>query len=138
MTLDAELMATEAAVVVNQAIASLPPDQREPIQLAFHQGLSYRAIAVHLGIPEGTIKSRIRSALRHLRDYIQLHQSLEDERSVDSLNVQGTDREAVSEAAGACSSTPSNGNPQYESSNDSLRSSGPASPAWAPKTPLTD
>ena len=53
-----------------KAIASLPSCQREPIELAFQQGMTYRMIAAYLGIPEGTIKSRIRAGLRHLREDI--------------------------------------------------------------------
>ena len=48
------------------AVASLPTDQREAVTLAFFGGLSYREVACHLGIPEGTAKSRLRLALAKL------------------------------------------------------------------------
>jgi RNA polymerase sigma-70 factor, ECF subfamily len=67
---DAGMMADESATELLKALGSLPSREREPIELAFQQGMSYRAIAAFLGIPEGTIKSRIRSGLRHLREDI--------------------------------------------------------------------
>jgi RNA polymerase sigma-70 factor, ECF subfamily len=67
---DSALVAGESAVEVLRALASLAPREREPIDLAFQQGMTYQTIAAYLGIPEGTIKSRIRSGLRHLREHI--------------------------------------------------------------------
>jgi RNA polymerase sigma-70 factor (ECF subfamily) len=52
---------------VRDAVASLPADQREPLLLAFFQGLSHEEIATHLRTPLGTIKARIRRALQALR-----------------------------------------------------------------------
>ncbi|HET9730960.1 MAG TPA: sigma-70 family RNA polymerase sigma factor [Acidimicrobiia bacterium] len=59
---------------VRAQLASLSRQQREPIQLAFYEGMSYREIATALGIPEGTIKSRIRAGLARLRE--ELNQEL--------------------------------------------------------------
>jgi len=44
--------------------------QREVIMLAFYAGYSHSEIAVVLGIPVGTVKSRIRSALTRLRGWM--------------------------------------------------------------------
>jgi RNA polymerase sigma-70 factor (ECF subfamily) len=41
----------------------LPPDQRQAVELAYFGGLSYRDVALRMGIPEGTVKSRVRLAL---------------------------------------------------------------------------
>ena len=49
------------------ALASLPPEQREPIELGFFEGLTHVEIAARSGAPLGTIKTRIRSGLRTLR-----------------------------------------------------------------------
>ena len=52
---------------VRSALAQLARPERVPIELAYFGGMSYRAVADHLGIPEGTVKSRIRSGLRRLQ-----------------------------------------------------------------------
>lgn len=61
-----EVAAAEAASLVRRAVEALPPEQRRVVELAYFQGLSYRAVAVAEGIPEGTAKSRIRLALAKL------------------------------------------------------------------------
>ena len=48
------------------AVASLPPDLRRAIELAYWQGHSYREVGEELGIPEGTAKSRLRLGLARL------------------------------------------------------------------------
>lgn len=45
----------------------LPVAQREALLLAFVDGQSYRAVATTLDLPEGTVKSRIRTGLQALR-----------------------------------------------------------------------
>jgi RNA polymerase sigma-70 factor (ECF subfamily) len=42
--------------------------QREAVLLAFYGEYTYRQVAVILGVPEGTLKSRIRDGLIRLRD----------------------------------------------------------------------
>jgi RNA polymerase sigma-70 factor (ECF subfamily) len=54
------------AAKVRAAVAALPADQRDCVNLAFFGGLSYREVALKLGIPEGTAKSRLRLALAKL------------------------------------------------------------------------
>lgn len=53
---------------VREALAELPAKERTPIRLAYFGGRTYRQVAEELSIPEGTIKSRIRSGLRHMAD----------------------------------------------------------------------
>ena len=48
------------------AVRRLPPDQRRVVELAYFGGLSYRDVALRMGIPEGTAKSRVRLALARL------------------------------------------------------------------------
>lgn len=50
------------------AIAALPALQREPLLLRLHQELDYAEIAEVLGIPVGTVRSRLHHAVRQLRD----------------------------------------------------------------------
>lgn len=59
----------ESAVVarVTAAIQDLPEDQRETVTLSFIEGLSHRQIAERLGVPLGTIKSRMRLSFEKLR-----------------------------------------------------------------------
>jgi RNA polymerase sigma-70 factor (ECF subfamily) len=52
---------------VREAVGALEPSQREPIELAFFGGYTYREVAELLGQAEGTVKSRIRAGLHNLR-----------------------------------------------------------------------
>lgn len=61
-----EVEAAEAAGVVRAAVRLLPDSQREVVELAYFSGLSYREVALAVGIPEGTAKSRLRLALAKL------------------------------------------------------------------------
>lgn len=48
--------------LVQEALESLSPPQRETIEAAFFQGWSHREIAERTGVPLGTVKGRIRGA----------------------------------------------------------------------------
>lgn len=48
-------------------VQALPSDQRHVIELAFYQGMSQTEIAETLGWPLGTVKTRLHSAMEHLR-----------------------------------------------------------------------
>jgi RNA polymerase sigma-70 factor (ECF subfamily) len=86
---DSDMMAGESAVEVLRALASLVPREREPIDLAFQRGMTYQMIAAYLGVPEGTIKSRIRSGLRHLREHIDAQKVSGEAPHTTSLEVDG-------------------------------------------------
>lgn len=53
---------------VKGAISNLPENERRAIELAYLGGHTYREVATLLDQPEGTVKSRIRSGLRRLRE----------------------------------------------------------------------
>jgi RNA polymerase sigma-70 factor, ECF subfamily len=63
----------ESAEVVEQgqrlrdAVAQLTPQEREAIETAYFSELTYEEVALRLSQPLGTIKTRIRSGLRKLR-----------------------------------------------------------------------
>ena len=48
-----------ASTCIRQALAELPPALREAVVLRDLQEFSYQEIADQLGLPEGTVKSRI-------------------------------------------------------------------------------
>jgi RNA polymerase sigma-70 factor (ECF subfamily) len=85
--LDSSLLANESSIEVRKALEALPSREREPIQLAFQQGMTYRTIAAYLGIPEGTIKSRIRTGLRHLREGLAAQRVPDETPQATSVEV---------------------------------------------------
>lgn len=60
-------LADETRARIIEAVQSLDEKQREPLELAFFEGLTHREIAQTLNSPLGTIKTRIRKGLAKLR-----------------------------------------------------------------------
>ena len=64
-------LAGESRRAVVAALASLTPEQRRPIELAYYAGMSQTEIAAALGQPLGTVKTRIRTGMLTLRDVLR-------------------------------------------------------------------
>ncbi|MEO1331391.1 MAG: sigma-70 family RNA polymerase sigma factor [Pseudomonadota bacterium] len=65
---DHALSAERRDAAVRDALAALSADQREVVLLSFYQGCAHSEIAERLGIPLGTVKSRLRLAFGKLRN----------------------------------------------------------------------
>ena len=66
----ASLERADRAKAVNEAVASLPDEQKTVFVLAEVQGLKYQEIAEILEIPLGTVKSRMYVAVNRLQEFL--------------------------------------------------------------------
>jgi RNA polymerase sigma-70 factor (ECF subfamily) len=66
----------ERREVVGAALDALLPEQRVVIELAYYGGMSHSEIAEHLSLPLGTVKTRIRLGMSHLRGVLEAHADL--------------------------------------------------------------
>ncbi len=64
---DEVLSGKERQARVRAALAELPSEQHEVVVLSYIEGLSHGAIAARLGLPLGTVKSRMRIAYQKIR-----------------------------------------------------------------------
>ena len=62
--------AIEAADEASRLLAKLPPAQREVLLLHCGEGLRFREIAAITGLPLRTVQSRVRAALKTLREVL--------------------------------------------------------------------
>jgi RNA polymerase sigma-70 factor (ECF subfamily) len=63
-----DLHRVERAHIVRRALAGLEYNERAALQLAYFSDLSQSEVAEKLGIPLGTVKTRMRSAMIKLRE----------------------------------------------------------------------
>jgi RNA polymerase sigma-70 factor (ECF subfamily) len=68
---EARLEREDARKIVARALAQLPENQREVLVLREFEGLKYAEIADLVGIPEGTVMSRLYTARRSLADALE-------------------------------------------------------------------
>ena len=61
-----ELIHGDLREVLQRILETLPPAQKQAIELAFYKGMSQREIATHTGIPLGTIKTRLELGLKKI------------------------------------------------------------------------
>lgn len=66
LSLEEQVWEMALADHIRTALGELDDSERRAIELAYFGGYTYREVAVMLDTPEGTIKSRIRTALKRL------------------------------------------------------------------------
>lgn len=57
----------ETIELVRSALAKLPPEQRQVVELRMYQGKKFAAIAEELGLPLGTVLTRMQLAMTKLK-----------------------------------------------------------------------
>jgi RNA polymerase sigma-70 factor (ECF subfamily) len=67
---DAPLEAVERESRIQAALEGLPKEQVRVVELSFFEGKAHGDIASELGIPLGTVKSRLRLAMARLREFL--------------------------------------------------------------------
>ena len=68
--LDAVVL-SERAAQVKQALARISPEQRKVLETAYFEGSSQSEIAERLGVPLGTVKSRVRDGMKALQGLLK-------------------------------------------------------------------
>jgi RNA polymerase sigma-70 factor (ECF subfamily) len=61
----------EAKHLIQTALKRLSPDQRRVIEMSFFSGMSHSELAESLGLPLGTVKTRLRLGMMKLRGLLQ-------------------------------------------------------------------
>lgn len=79
---DHAAMTRVAAGQVRDALHRLPPEQRQALALAYYGGHTQREVAALIGIPLGTVKSRMFAGMQRLRSLLEPH-TLAAELSTD-------------------------------------------------------
>jgi len=80
----AALEQRDLAALLRQALQGLPQSLRTAVLLRDIQELSYQEIAQRLGLPEGTVKSRINRGRKELARQVQRLRDEADERRVET------------------------------------------------------
>ena len=80
---------SELRAQLARAIAQLPEDARRTLELREIDGLSYQEIAESLGVPKGTVMSRLHYARRRVRQALAAAGALEDAAPEGSTEEAG-------------------------------------------------
>ena len=73
---DRQAISRELAVRIRRAVEALPDEQREIFLLREVNDLQFNEIAEIVGVPENTVKSRMRYALEKLREALEEYRDL--------------------------------------------------------------
>ena len=65
-----EAARSELARGLSAALATLPAEQRQALELAYYEGMTQSEIAASTGCPLGTVKTRVRTAMQSLRQIL--------------------------------------------------------------------
>ncbi len=85
---DVVVAGRERAEAVREALSRLPEHYRAVVVLRHYQGLKFREIAEVLGVPQGTVKSRMSEALSRLARLLGpvLKEEAQEPQGPDDLN----------------------------------------------------
>jgi RNA polymerase sigma-70 factor (ECF subfamily) len=62
---------TERAEIVKSALMQIAPDQRQVLEVAYFEGYTQSEIAERLGVPVGTVKTRMRTGMKTLHGLLK-------------------------------------------------------------------
>ena len=72
---------TEQSQLLWQLVDELPQKKREVLHLIYQKEMALREVAIELGIPEGTVKSRLHHSVRYLaREWKEIASDWEEEK----------------------------------------------------------
>jgi len=71
LSVEDEIVNMQLSQTMADALSNLSEGERQAIVLSYYKGFTYREVAQILSQPEGTVKSRIRSAMSKLKTYLQ-------------------------------------------------------------------
>ena len=87
---------------VRRSVNNLPPSLRQPVELVYYRGLKIREAADRIGIPHGTVKSRMRKAIgllnRSLKDFNAFIPDLQQDHLTDKDRPNAPDASSNAEA----------------------------------------
>ena len=75
---DDELQRKETQQEVREALSRLPETEQDVVRLRIHANLTFAEVAQELGIPLGTVLTRMRSALQRLRQKLQRNRETQE------------------------------------------------------------
>ena len=69
--LETRMADADLRLAIEEALSGLPPEQRRVLDLIYQGGLTFAETARALGVPQGTVKSRVHAALLTLRAFFK-------------------------------------------------------------------